>query len=49
MLESPYLASLFWAGVGISLRLAQKLDFERSFEALQNQNQVQQSFTEGPK
>lgn len=30
MLESPYLASLFWAGVGISLRLAQKLDLERS-------------------
>jgi O-antigen ligase len=43
MLESPYLASLFWAGVGISLRLAQKLDFERSFRGLQNQNQVQQS------
>lgn len=34
MLESPYLASLFWAGVGISLRLAQKLDLERSFRGM---------------
>lgn len=34
MLESPYLASLFWAGVGISLRLAQKLDLERSFRCM---------------
>jgi O-antigen ligase len=34
MFESPYLASLFWAGVGISLRLAQKLDLERSVRGI---------------
>ena len=37
LLESPYLASLFWAGVGISLRLTQKLDFERSLRKLAKQ------------
>jgi O-antigen ligase len=34
MLESPYLASLFWAGVGISLRAARKLDLEGSFRGM---------------
>lgn len=34
LLESPYLASLFWAGVGISLRVAQKLDLESSFRGI---------------
>jgi O-antigen ligase len=30
LLESPYLASLFWAGMGIGLRMIEKYDFERS-------------------
>jgi O-antigen ligase len=30
MLESPYLASLFWVGIGASLRMIHKLDSERS-------------------
>lgn len=42
MLESPYLASLFWAGAGISLRLAQKLDLERFLLGIAKQNQVEQ-------
>jgi len=29
LLESPFLASLFWAGLGIGLRAIQKLDAER--------------------
>lgn len=29
LLESPFLASLFWAGIGIGLRLIHKLDAER--------------------
>ncbi|HTF24326.1 MAG TPA: O-antigen ligase family protein [Candidatus Limnocylindria bacterium] len=32
MLESPYLASLFWVGMGIGLHIAQKLDYERSLQ-----------------
>jgi O-antigen ligase len=32
MLESPYLASLFWVGMGIGLRIVQKLDYERSLQ-----------------
>ena len=50
MLESPYLASLFWAGVGISLRLAQKLDFERSFRGFARSKSGGAILTtEGPK
>lgn len=30
LLESPYLASLFWSGMGASLRMIQKLDLERT-------------------
>jgi len=32
MLESPYLASLFWVGMGIGLRIVQKLDYGRSLQ-----------------
>jgi O-antigen ligase len=32
MLESPYLASLFWVGMGIAVRIIQKLEFERSLQ-----------------
>jgi O-antigen ligase len=32
MLESPYLASLFWVGMGIALRIIQKLEIERSLQ-----------------
>jgi O-antigen ligase len=32
VLESPYLASLFWAGMGLGLRIVQKLDYERSLQ-----------------
>ena len=50
MLESPYLASLCWAGVGISLRLAQKLDFERSFRGFARSKSGGAILTtEGPK
>jgi O-antigen ligase len=34
LLESPYLASLFWAGMGIGLRMIKKLDLERSLRSL---------------
>jgi O-antigen ligase len=34
VVESPYLASLFWAGMGVGLRLIKKLDMERSFRSL---------------
>jgi O-antigen ligase len=30
MLESPYLASLFWVGMGVALRIVHKLEYERS-------------------
>ena len=30
LLESPYLASLFWAGTGVSLRMIAKFDWEKS-------------------
>jgi O-antigen ligase len=33
VVESPYLASLFWAGMGIGLRVIKKLDWERSFRS----------------
>jgi O-antigen ligase len=36
MLESPYLASLFWVGMGIGLRIVQKLDYERSSQIVSN-------------
>jgi O-antigen ligase len=32
MLESPYLASLFWAGMGMGLRIVQKLNYEGSLQ-----------------
>ena len=34
LLESPYLASLFWAGMGTGLRMIKKLDLERSLQSL---------------
>jgi O-antigen ligase len=34
MLESPYLASIFWLGMGVGLRMIQKLDLERSVRGL---------------
>jgi len=33
LLESPYLASLFWAGMGTGLRMIKKLDLERSLQS----------------
>lgn len=36
MLESPYLASLFWVGMGIALRMIQRFDFERSIHSVVN-------------
>ena len=33
--ESPYAASLFWAGMGIGLRIIKNFDLERSLRALQ--------------
>ena len=38
MLESPYLASLFWIGMGIALRMIQRFDFERSMQSIANPN-----------
>ncbi len=32
LLESPFLASLFWASMGLSLRIMRMLDAERSFQ-----------------
>ncbi|MCU1315570.1 MAG: hypothetical protein JWN63_892 [Candidatus Acidoferrum typicum] len=32
VLESPYLASLFWVGMGIGLQAVQKLNYERSLQ-----------------
>jgi O-antigen ligase len=34
VLESPYLASLFWVGMGLGLSMIQKLNFERSLQNL---------------
>ncbi len=34
VLESPYLASLFWVGMGIGLSMIQKLNYERSLQVL---------------
>jgi O-antigen ligase len=34
VLESPFLASLFWAGMGMGFRLIQKLNYEKSLSAL---------------
>jgi O-antigen ligase len=34
LLESPYLASLFWVGMGTGLRMIKKLDLERSLQSL---------------
>ncbi len=34
VLESPYLASLFWVGMGIGLGMIQKLNYERSLQTL---------------
>lgn len=36
MLESPYLAALFWIGMGIALRMIQRLDLERSIQSIAN-------------
>ena len=36
MLESPYLASLFWVGMGIGLRMVQKLNYERWLKTVSN-------------
>lgn len=38
MLESPYLASLFWIGMGIALRMIQRFDFERSIQSIASRN-----------
>jgi hypothetical protein len=42
VLESPYLASLFWAGMGIGLRMIEKLDSERSIGCLVNHSWSEQ-------
>ena len=34
VLESPYLASLFWVGMGLGLSMIQKLNYERSLQDL---------------
>jgi O-antigen ligase len=34
VLESPYLASLFWVGMGLGLSMIQKLNYERSLQNL---------------
>ena len=36
VLESPYMASLFWAGMGVGLRMIEKFDFERSLRSIAN-------------
>src|SRR6266853_2011865 len=42
VLESPYAASLFWAGMGIGLRMIEKLDSERSIGRLVNHSWSEQ-------
>jgi len=36
VLESPYAASLFWAGMGIGLRIIKNFDLERSLQSFAN-------------
>jgi len=38
LLESPFLASLFWAGMGTGLRMVEKFDFERAIGTLASSN-----------
>jgi O-antigen ligase len=40
VLESPYMASLFWVGMGVGLRMIKKLDWERSFRGLVDQGSL---------
>jgi hypothetical protein len=52
VLESPYLASLFWVGMGIGLQTVQKLNYERSLQIVSyflrgNDEIFQSAHTEG--
>jgi O-antigen ligase len=42
LLESPYLASLFWAGMGVGLRMFEKYDFEQSVRAIASHGGLKQ-------
>ena len=45
LFESPYLASLFWAGMGVSLRMIDMFDFERSVRNIAIDNFVEHRTT----
>lgn len=47
LLESPFLASLFWAAMGIGLRISQKLDFERRLQPCSQSMEVAKELPSG--